>query len=94
MIVLKHLSTFQNTSSKTKPDHAPKSVINRPEEIPLPKVVPLRVNSTRLNQKADPNIDSNVLEQIKTLTSMFIDKKAIQSMMIQRNCIKQISRLL
>jgi len=54
---------------------APTSVINRPEEIPLPTVVPLHVNATRLNRKADPNIDPNVLEQIETLTPTFLDKK-------------------
>ena len=65
----------QNPNPRPRPDRAPKYVINRPEEIPLPKVVPLRVNATRLNRKADPNIDPNVLEQIETLTPMFLDKK-------------------
>ena len=60
---------------RPKPDRAPKHLINRPEEIPLPKVVPLRVNATRLNRKADPNIDPSVLEQIETLTPTFLDKK-------------------
>ena len=34
---------------RPKPDRAPKQLINRPEEIPLPKAVPLRLNATRLN---------------------------------------------
>ena len=56
-------------------DRSPKYIINRPEEIPMPKAGPLRVNATRLNRKADPNIDASVLEQIETLTPTFTDKK-------------------
>ena len=36
---------------RPRPDRSPKYMINRPEEIFLPKVVPLRVNATDLNQK-------------------------------------------
>ena len=50
-------------------------MINRPEEITFPKVVPLRVNAIHRKRKADSNIYLNVLEQIKTLTPTVIDKK-------------------
>ena len=57
---------------RPKPDCAPKCVINRPEEIPLPTVIPYRLNAARLNRKADPNINSSVLEQMNTLTPTFL----------------------
>ena len=60
---------------RPKPDRAPKQLINRPEEIPLPKAMPLRLNATRLHRKADPNIDPSVLEQIETLTPTVLDRK-------------------
>ena len=62
-------SRAKTPNLRRKPDRAPKSVINRPDEIPL------RVNATRLNRKADVNINPSVLEQIETLTPAFIDQK-------------------
>ena len=67
MFVSTHLSISARAKTinpRPRPDCSLKYIINRPEEVQLPKVVPLRVNATRLNQQADPNIDP-----------MFIDKK-------------------
>ena len=60
---------------RPKPNRAPTNLINRPEEIPLPAVVPLAVNASRLNRKADNNVLPSVLEQMDTLTPTFLDKR-------------------
>ena len=49
----------------------PKCVINWPEEIPLPKLVPLHLNESRLNRKAHPNTNPSVLDQMDTITPTF-----------------------
>ena len=61
---------------RPKPNRAPTNLINRLEEIPLSAVVPLAINASHLNRKADNNVLLSVLKQMDTLTPTFLDKRS------------------